>query len=197
LQSLLDVIQENHALFQRVGVHPSTNYPGRTHEYILLQLLRKKLEPDVEEWFESGREAAWMATPKGIEQLEEVWEQLRVWCDQRVKRYVLEEAGGTYTAEEREIGVENIRTGLMKNLDEDSEEDDDDEDEDEEEVLLAKQQQRATTAATAQNATGPAPEVLFWFAARGDGELPPSVDLEYLRGQIPGTMGMNPQRRGK
>ncbi|KAJ3494908.1 hypothetical protein NLG97_g3770 [Lecanicillium saksenae] len=49
LQTVLDSLSENSELFTRIAIHPSTNYPGRTQENVLTQLLRKKLEPDVEE----------------------------------------------------------------------------------------------------------------------------------------------------
>ncbi|KAL2885871.1 Mediator of RNA polymerase II transcription subunit 8 [Ceratocystis lukuohia] len=55
LTSLHDLIDQNSDLFQRLSVHPSTNFPGRTHENVLMQLIRKKLEPDVEELVEQGR----------------------------------------------------------------------------------------------------------------------------------------------
>ena len=45
-------------MFQRLAIHPSTNFPGRTQEHILTQLLRKKLEPDVESWVEEARATA-------------------------------------------------------------------------------------------------------------------------------------------
>ncbi|KAK7748336.1 mediator of RNA polymerase II transcription subunit 8 [Diatrype stigma] len=57
LRSLLEILAVHNDLFQRIAVHPSTNFPGRTQENILLQLLRKKPEPDVEAAMDEGREA--------------------------------------------------------------------------------------------------------------------------------------------
>ncbi|KAM7224530.1 mediator of RNA polymerase II transcription subunit 8 [Rhypophila decipiens] len=58
IKSIQDISSENAHLLQRLVVHPSTNYPGRTQEGILLTLLRKKLEPEIEHWVEGAREAA-------------------------------------------------------------------------------------------------------------------------------------------
>ncbi|EMR71978.1 putative rna polymerase ii mediator complex component med8 protein [Eutypa lata UCREL1] len=56
LRSLLDILAQHNDLFNRVAVHPSTNFPGRTQEHILVQLLRKKPEPDVAAAMDEGRE---------------------------------------------------------------------------------------------------------------------------------------------
>ncbi|KAL2180159.1 mediator of RNA polymerase II transcription complex subunit 8-domain-containing protein [Thermothelomyces heterothallicus CBS 202.75] len=58
IRSIQELADENADLFQRLAIHPSTNFPGRTHEHILTQLLRKKLEPDVENWVEEARATA-------------------------------------------------------------------------------------------------------------------------------------------
>ncbi|CRK22148.1 hypothetical protein BN1708_017924, partial [Verticillium longisporum] len=91
LQSLLDIVNENAVPFAHTSVHPAVNFPGRTQENILLTLLRKKREPDVEERVERGLEtardvrAAVAADGKdGITRLEEVWKELRAWTQERV-----------------------------------------------------------------------------------------------------------------
>ncbi|KAH6853511.1 mediator of RNA polymerase II transcription subunit 8 [Chaetomium sp. MPI-CAGE-AT-0009] len=58
IRSIQEIATENAGMFQRLAIHPSTNFPGRTHEHILTQLLRKKLEPDVESWVEEARATA-------------------------------------------------------------------------------------------------------------------------------------------
>ncbi|KAL2165383.1 hypothetical protein VTH06DRAFT_681 [Thermothelomyces fergusii] len=58
IRAIQELADENADLFQRLAIHPSTNFPGRTHEHILTQLLRKKLEPDVESWVEEARATA-------------------------------------------------------------------------------------------------------------------------------------------
>ncbi|KAL6411259.1 Mediator complex, subunit Med8 [Ilyonectria robusta] len=101
LQTVLDSLSENSDILTRMAIHPSTNYPGRTQENVLTQLLRKKLEPDVEELVADGRDTARLATPAGIEDLQDIWHELREWTHGRIAEYVRDEAGDVYTAEER------------------------------------------------------------------------------------------------
>ncbi|GKT64758.1 RNA polymerase II mediator complex component Med8 [Colletotrichum tofieldiae] len=199
LQSLLETLTENTHVFQHLHVFPDVAYPGRVHENILLQLLRKKLEPGVEEWVERGREATRELRASSSEGggageagLEDVWRGVREWTVERVQRYVLEEAGDVYTEEERERGVENVRTGLTRSLEDD--EDDDEEESDEEggggedgDVVMSGQGQKQQ--AKQPKPTGPEPEMLFWFEARGDFDLPRNVDLLSQAGTKRGPMG--------
>ncbi|CAG7558504.1 unnamed protein product [Fusarium equiseti] len=171
LRSLLESTTENADLFNRMAIHPSTNYPGRVQENVLLQLLRKKLEPDVEELVSQGLETARLATPAGLESLENIWKELRSWLTDRVGHFAANENNDPYTAEERANGTENVRTGLRKGIedgdDDDEEEEEEDEDEEEQEPTAAPVQVR-----------GPEPETLLWFAARGDFEVPRNVEYE-------------------
>ncbi|KAH7321369.1 mediator of RNA polymerase II transcription complex subunit 8-domain-containing protein [Stachybotrys elegans] len=168
LQTVLDNLSENSELFTRMVIHPSTNFPGRTQENVLLQLLRKKLEPHVEELVIEGRESAKLATPEGISQLQDIWEELREWTHSRIAAYVRDEAGDVYTKEEREMGTEKVRTGLRKDLDEDS---DDEEDEEEEGANDQNTQQILQSQ-------GPELETLLWFGTRGDFDVPKNVEYE-------------------
>lgn len=127
LRTLTTYISENAVLLERVAVHPSTNFPGRQHENVLLQLLRKKPEPSVEELFEKGRAvaAAALSGEEAWKEQRELWGWARKYCDERIGQYAMEETHELYTAEEKAMGVENVRTGLRKDVEE--------EDEDEEE----------------------------------------------------------------
>ncbi|KAM0298915.1 hypothetical protein HYE67_009483 [Fusarium culmorum] len=170
LRSLLESTNENADLFNRMAIHPSTNYPGRVHENVLLQLLRKKLEPDVEELVSQGIETARLATPAGLESLESIWKELRAWLMERVGYFATNENNDPYTAEERANGTENVRTGLRRDIEDDDDEDDEEEEEEDE-------QQEQPAAAPVQ-VRGPEPETLLWFAARGDFEVPRNVEYE-------------------
>lgn len=184
---------ENTHVFQHLHVFPDISYPGRVHENILLQLLRKKLEPGVEEWVERGRETTreLRASDGGAGEatLEEVWREVREWTVERVQKYVIEEAGDVYTEEEREKGIENVRTGLKRGLEEEDDEDESDEeaDGDDEDVVMTGQGQQQQAKPT--RPTGPEPEMLFWFESRGDFDLPPNVDLLSQAGTKRGPMG--------
>ncbi|KAJ4296968.1 mediator of RNA polymerase II transcription subunit 8 [Collariella sp. IMI 366227] len=162
IRSLQELSTENADLFQRVAVHPSTNFPGRSQEHVLLQLLRKKLEPDVENWVEEARNTARASgidpsklaagmrvrgehdyddeDTYGMDQedvpsdpFNEQWADMRDAFQETLKQYVSVQVTKKYTVEEQAMGVENVRTGLKQNLEE-SDEEDEDEDEDEEEA---------------------------------------------------------------
>lgn len=199
LQTVLDSLAENSDLFSRMALHPSPNYPGRLQEGILTQLLRKKLEPDVEELVDQGRETARIVTPEGLAMLQDVWDECRQWTQQRVAEYVGEEAGDVYTKEEREMGVENIRTGLKRDLEEDDDDDDSDEDEDEDDNGGdddGGHKDVPKKAPTAQEAApkflrGPEPETILWFMARGDFAVPPNVEYERKLDAYKGLTGVS------
>jgi len=102
--------------------------------------------------------------------------------------YIENQAREGYTVEEQEMGTKNVRTGLKRSLEDESdeEEDEDEEDEDEEMGGVAK-------AGPVTGQTGPArvgvvqkkpamePEQLLWFVVRGDMKLPPHIELESQR----------------
>lgn len=166
-----------------MAIRPSTNYPGRVQEGVLTQLLRKKLEPDVEELVSEGRETAHLATPEGINDLQDIWHELRQWTQGRIATYVRDEASDAYTEDERATGTESVRTGLKRDVEED-EDDEDEDDEDEDDVddgSLAQQMQER----------GPEPETLLWFAARGDFEVPRNVEYERKKDAYMGLQGVN------
>ncbi|KAM3516206.1 hypothetical protein MY11210_000228 [Beauveria gryllotalpidicola] len=182
LSTVLDCLSENAELFARVAVRPSTNYPGRAQENVLTQLLRKKLEPDVEELVERGREAARRATPEGVAELQAIWDELRAWTQSRIAEYVRDEAGDVYTREERAMGVEKVRTGLRREIEEDEEEEDDDEEDDDDDD---DGRDGATAAAAAGGnevaalpPRGPEIETLLWFMTRADFDVARNIEYE-------------------
>ncbi|KAJ4163771.1 hypothetical protein LMH87_005479 [Akanthomyces muscarius] len=184
LATVLECLSENAELFTRIAIHPSTNFPGRAQEGVLTQLLRKKLEPDVEELVEQGRETARRATPEGLAALQAIWDELRAWTQTRIADYVRDEAGDAYTKEERAQGTETVRTGLRRDI-EDEDEDEDEEDEDEDEdgggmigTATAAAAPAGSNDAPLPPAQGPEIETLLWFGARGDFELPRNVEYE-------------------
>lgn len=135
-------MKTNSELFEKMVTYPSTNFPGRTQEGLLTHLLRKKLEPGVERWVDEGRAmAGQIETDDG---LEEKWRAARDLIGERVARAVVTHRRDAYTAEEREIGIENVNTGLQKPMkfgggDGDSESDaDEDEDEEMKDLEVAK-----------------------------------------------------------
>ncbi|KAG8533086.1 uncharacterized protein KY384_001869 [Bacidia gigantensis] len=51
---LLELLRNNSTLLRSTVAYPVPSYPGREQEALLNQILRKKLEPQVEEWAEDG-----------------------------------------------------------------------------------------------------------------------------------------------
>lgn len=129
-------------LFEKMVTYPSTNFPGRTQEGLLGHLLRKKLEPGVERWVEEGRAMALSTSQAGNGQgeqedgLEEKWKEAQDFIGERIARAAVTHRSDEYTAEEREMGVENVNTGLRRPMklggDEGDGESDEDGSEDEE-----------------------------------------------------------------
>ena len=103
---------------------------------MLHMMLRTRLEPSVEDWIEHGKkieEASLRPASGGLSaaDLEEIWN----WAPAEANRTAREQRWGKdYTLAEKKIGLENVVTGLQRELVADSDSDeDDDEDDDEEE----------------------------------------------------------------
>jgi mediator of RNA polymerase II transcription subunit 8, fungi type len=137
-------------LFEKMVAYPSTNFPGRTQEGLLGHLLRKKLEPGVERWVEEGRAIALTSSEAGSgqgepeDELEQKWKAARDFIGERIARAAVTHRRDDYTAEEREMGIENVNTGLRRPMklgggEGDSESDEDgSEDEEMEDVEVVK-----------------------------------------------------------
>jgi mediator of RNA polymerase II transcription subunit 8 len=104
--------------------------------------------------------------------------------------YVTVQVKKKYTVEEQAIGIENVRTGLRRDLEESDEEEDDEEDEEE---VGAGPEAVAAQSGAGGLATGAAPptsgttklpmqpEHLFWISVKGDLSLPRNVEFESQR----------------
>lgn len=126
-------------------MYPLPEYPGRTQEGLLGQLLRKKLEPGVEDWVQEGvavgrsldsppspdNDSAGFPTSNPsitAQDLTDLW----AWSNEAAQEPYMKYMpifGSNFTLEERETGTENVITGLKRKLetgDEDSEDSDED-----------------------------------------------------------------------
>lgn len=227
MASLNEVMTQHADLFRRIVVHPDPSFPGRTEEQVLTSLLRKKLEPDVEQMAEKARDKAeargislksfdvkkptrnddddddedddedsdngdsddegdMFDGPRQPYGLGDIWYDARGWCINQITTFIQEEAAQNYTKAEREQGVESVRTGLKRSLDEEDEDDDDeDEEEDDDENKMDTRPAPAAAAPTSTPAVPPLePELLLWFASRGDTNLPRYVDIESQRAAV-------------
>ncbi|KAI8961134.1 mediator of RNA polymerase II transcription complex subunit 8-domain-containing protein [Daldinia sp. FL1419] len=193
IQSLISVTSPAAETFSRIAVHPSTNFPGRTQEMILQRLLRKKPEPDIATSMDEGRNMVAGLVPssssQGLidtstgttngpeEELENIWISVRDFCEERMRDYVINEGNDMFTEEERERGVENVRTGLRRSL-EDEEDEDEDEDEeggrgtnqkqDDDVMIIDRPLPPPAPSVVTQEVEGMTLENIMRFAARGE-----------------------------
>ena len=121
-------------------MYPLPQFPGRTQEHILQQLLRTKLEPEVEEWVERGQDLANTASQNrsyylSDNDIDQLWDSAP---RDATKEGMKQKWGADYTLAEIQMGVENIKTGLTRELkipeDDDNEEAMEDEEEGEDEA---------------------------------------------------------------
>lgn len=128
-----DPALSNFSLGGQPHAYPLPSFPIE-QENILGQLLRKKLDPGVEEWVERASAAAASKDHRGIEykvlnreQQEELW----AWAKPRAGEIAAGIPWGIdYSIAEQEAGVETVITGLKRKLDTGLESDDEDDDED-------------------------------------------------------------------
>ncbi|KAI9042651.1 RNA polymerase II mediator complex subunit MED8 [Aspergillus affinis] len=167
LLSVSEHLSENNALLGSLVAYPGPSYPGRTQANTLEQLLRTKLDPRVDDWVARGRKAGDSALQDtaGLSesQLAELWRWAPVEANQEARE---RNWGGNFTLEERHMGVQNVVTGLKRQLEDEepekSDEEDEDEVEDEMEVVGVRRKSGAGSglefdiaAATHQKPTGP------------------------------------------
>lgn len=127
-------ISEHHELLSSLVAYPAPSFPGTTQQGVLEQLLRTKLDPRVQDWVEKGLKAGTKSAEenRGLSEaeLEELWAWAPIEANQEARR---RNWGGNYTLEERETGIQNVVTGLSRQLDDDDESEESDEEEDEDE----------------------------------------------------------------
>ncbi|RHZ62789.1 RNA polymerase II mediator complex subunit MED8 [Aspergillus thermomutatus] len=136
LLSVSDHLSDNRDLLSALVAYPGPSYPGRTQAPTLEQLLRTKLDPRVEDWVSRGRRAGASALEdrdalsEGA--LAELWDWAPVEANQEARR---RNWGGNFTLEETEMGVQNVVTGLRRQLEDEDESESEEEGEGEEEEM--------------------------------------------------------------
>ena len=101
-------------VLEHLAVFPLPGFPGREQEGLLGQLLRKKLEPNIEDWVAEGREfgrsGQALVTPSDQDGLCE-------FAGDFVRHQVQRRSwGSNFTLEEHDMGVQNVVTGLRRKL---------------------------------------------------------------------------------
>ena len=149
LQSLHATINAAQPLLTAAHAYPLPSFPGRTQEHSLVMLMRKKLQPPVEDWIDQGaRNGQQLPGPKlsngtangetkalNYEQMEELWN----WAGpegNRIAREIGDDAfADVFTLAEQEDGIENVVTGLRRKFWESDDEDEDEADESKPEAM--------------------------------------------------------------
>lgn len=130
---------EHQELLSSLVAYPAPSFPGNTQQGVLEQLLRTKLDPRVEDWVTRGRLAGTESLEESVglneADLAELWAWAPIEANYEARR---RNWGSNYTLEERELGIQNVVTGLKRQLpddDDDDEEESDEEDEDDGEEM--------------------------------------------------------------
>ena len=135
LKNVIDQLKEHQELFGSMVVYPLPQFPGRTQEHILQQLLRTKLEPEVDDWVERGLDITQKSLTESAyrlsnNDLDDLWE----WAPQDASKEGMKQKwGADYTLAEIQMGVDKIKTGLERELKIPEDDDNEDAMEDEEE----------------------------------------------------------------
>lgn len=157
LASISAHLSENHDLLSSLVAYPGPTYPGLTQSGVLEQLLRTKLEPRAEDWVERGRAAgeAVLENRDGLSaaQLDELWQWAPVEANREARR---RNWGGNYTLEEREMGIENVVTGLQRQLEDDEQEEEGEEEGDKMEIAAEGTQGQQAVGADRTQVAGAA-----------------------------------------
>ncbi|CAK44630.1 hypothetical protein CBS63078_2489 [Aspergillus niger] len=166
LLTISDHLSDNRDLLSNIVAYPDASYPSRVpaNNVALEQVLRTKLDPRVEDWVARGRRAGAPTTSSDAgagalgqyqtssgqrllsdDAIAELWDWAPVAANEEARK---RNWGGNYTLEEREMGIENVVTGLSRVLEDDDEEDESDSEEgegeaDEMEVVGARRRSGA------------------------------------------------------
>lgn len=175
LLSVSEHLSAHDDLLTSLVAYPGPNYPGYTQAGTLEQLLRTKLDPINEDWVARGRAAGTEKLPASAQgqenptpnpsaaaapaedllsesDLAKLWEWAPVEANQQARR---RNWGGNFTLEEREAGVQNVVTGLQRQLEDDEEEEEEEEGEEDEDEMEIVGSQRKPGADVASHPTRP------------------------------------------
>ncbi|KIW98903.1 uncharacterized protein Z519_00566 [Cladophialophora bantiana CBS 173.52] len=136
LQTIASQLAEHRDTYQSTVAFPTPQFPGTQRSFILETLLRTKLEPDVEEWIEAGENVSAQqhkTTFRGLsdDDRNALWQWAPGVANGAARK---QKWGADFTLEEKQKGVENVATGLRRQLveppdDEGEEEPEEEEDE--------------------------------------------------------------------
>ena len=162
LQRLSTELSEHDELLSKVVCLPIAQYPVHTQSNVVEQLLATQLSLPAEEWVEYGQQHAKEASSNQVlSDLErrELWQWAPGAANAEARK---QKWGADYTLAEVQAGIENVETGLTRELieppeDDDEEGDESDEEEDEEEAMDIDA--TAVAGAPSVSTAGPGPSV--------------------------------------
>ena len=106
--------EQTKPILDHLAVFPLAGFPGREHEGLLGQLVRKKLEPNVEDWVTEGREAGKSGQALvSADNQDDLCEFAGEFVTHQAQRRAW---ASNFTLEEHEMGVQNVNTGLRRKL---------------------------------------------------------------------------------
>ncbi|KAK4508181.1 hypothetical protein PRZ48_001919 [Zasmidium cellare] len=136
MSELNDVLNAQRELFSTLHAYPTSTFPAYDEERqtLLYSMLYKKLELRGVEWIDEALKEAKEQDSTGqgdglaSDQMEEMWRWAGESSHKFTETWYEEEIfDDNFTVAEREAGIENVVTGIKRNLDEDEDEEDDDE----------------------------------------------------------------------
>ena len=113
-------------------MHPLPQFPNH-QAHVIEQMLRTKLEPDVEDWVEQGQQHSMLASDQALSgtQLNEFWQWAPGVANAEARK---QKWGADYTLAEMKAGTDTVVTGLRRTLVEPPDETGDDEGDEYEEI---------------------------------------------------------------
>ncbi|KIW30290.1 uncharacterized protein PV07_06046 [Cladophialophora immunda] len=118
LQTIVSQLAEHRDTYQSTVAFPTPKFPGTQRAFILETLLRTKLEPNVEDWVEEGENISAQqrkATFLGLsdDDRNALWQWAPGAANGAARK---QKWGADFTLEEKQKGVENVATGLRRQL---------------------------------------------------------------------------------
>lgn len=134
LEEVQTAIAEKQDFFKAAHVFPLTTFPAHTQENMLNELLRKRLQPSTEDWIKrygTNGTSRNISTTQSNEELRELWSSASLFSKDLVVDWIkANQFEDEFTIAEKEMGIENIETGLRRKFWEEDEDEDDAQDED-------------------------------------------------------------------
>ena len=118
LQTISERLSTHRETFASTTVNPLPQFPGKERSFILETLLRTKLEPSVEEWVEEGENIATQQQKRSHRGLsDQDREALWQWAPGAANAEARKQKwGADYTLQEKQSGIDNVNTGLRREL---------------------------------------------------------------------------------